>query len=64
MSTKRFGARYGLKTKKKFSQIEKKQRAKHKSPFCNKMSVKRLAVGIWFCKKTGKKFAGKAYTPE
>ena len=64
MPTKRFGARYGLKTKKKFANVEKKHRGKHKSPFCNKLSVKRLAAGIWFCKKTKKKFAGKAYTPQ
>ena len=64
MSTKRFGARYGRKPKKKLAQIEKLQRKKHKSPFCNKPTVKRLAVGIWICKKTGVKFAGKAYTPK
>ncbi len=63
-SANRFGARYGRKTRKKFGQIEAKQHAKHKSPFCNKLSVKRLAMGIWYCKKTGIKFAGKAYTPK
>ncbi len=63
-STKRFGPRYGRKPKKKFGAIEKLHRAKHKSPFCNKMTVKRVAAGIWVCKKTGIKFAGKAYTPE
>ena len=31
------------------------------SPFCGKNSVKRAAVGIWKCKKTGKKIAGGAY---
>jgi large subunit ribosomal protein L37Ae len=61
-TTKRFGARYGRKTKKKFGQIEKIQRAKHKCPHCNKQGVKRLAMGIWQCAKCDVKFAGKAYT--
>ncbi|PIN73556.1 50S ribosomal protein L37ae [Candidatus Woesearchaeota archaeon CG10_big_fil_rev_8_21_14_0_10_45_16] len=64
MPTKRFGARYGRKPKTKFAKIEKEQRAKHKSPFCNKMSVRRIAAGIWVCTKTGIKFTGKAYTPK
>ena len=64
MPAKRFGARYGRKPKKNFAKIEKMHRAKHKSPFSNKNSVKRVAVGIWVCKKTGIKFTGKAYSPK
>jgi large subunit ribosomal protein L37Ae len=62
MSIKRFGARYGRRTKTKFAQIEKQQRAKHKCPYCAKVDVRRVAVGIWNCGKCDKKFAGKAYT--
>ncbi|HLC51926.1 MAG TPA: 50S ribosomal protein L37ae [Candidatus Nanoarchaeia archaeon] len=62
MPTKRFGARYGRKTKAKFAQVESIQHSKHKCPNCNKLSVKRLAMGIWYCPKCDKKFAGKAYT--
>ena len=62
MSTKRFGARYGRRTKKSFGNIEAKQRGKHKCPYCNKEAVKREAVGIWECRKCLVKFAGKAYT--
>lgn len=62
MPTKRFGPRYGRKTKKKFAQIEIQQRAKHKCPHCQKVGVKRLALGIWQCQKCQVKFAGKAYT--
>jgi len=62
MPTKRFGARYGRRTKKKFSQIEKQQRAKHKCLSCNKIGVRRIAMGIWHCLKCKIKFAGKAYT--
>jgi len=62
MPIKRFGARYGRRTKKKFAQIEKVQRSKHKCPYCNKTAVKRLAMGIWQCNKCEVKFASKAYT--
>ncbi|HLC82083.1 MAG TPA: 50S ribosomal protein L37ae [Candidatus Nanoarchaeia archaeon] len=63
MPTKRFGARYGRKTKAKFAKVEIEQKKRHKSPFSNKLAVKRLASGIWYCKNTKKKFTGKAYTP-
>ena len=61
-SVKRFGARYGRKLKLKFSKIEAEQRKLHKCPYCNKIAVKRVAVGIWKCRKCNAKFAGKAYS--
>ena len=64
-SAGRFGPRYGRKLKKKIIKVEKVQRAKHTCQFCHKAGgVKRLAVGIWYCKKCSSKFAGKAYTPK
>ncbi len=57
----RFGARYGRKMRGKINAIEKVQRAKHKCPYCNKLSVKRISNGIWHCKSCDSKFAGKAY---
>ena len=62
-STGRWGARYGLKIRKSVLKIEQIQRSKHKCPFCEKLTVKRLAVGIWFCKACESKFAGRAYEP-
>jgi large subunit ribosomal protein L37Ae len=62
-STGRFGARYGLKIRKKVLEIEKIQRHKHKCPFCAKLTVKRLSAGIWYCKSCKTKFAGGAYEP-
>ena len=59
---KRFGARYGLSVKKKLAKIEILKKEDKECPYCSHKSVKRLAVGIWFCKKCGKKFTGKAYT--
>ncbi len=61
-SVKRFGARYGRKPKIKFSKIEAEQRKLHKCPYCNKVAVKRIAVGIWNCRKCKAKFTGKAYS--
>ena len=61
-SVKRFGARYGRKPKLKFSKIEAEQRKLHKCPYCNKIAVKRVAVGIWHCRKCNAKFTGKAYS--
>jgi len=59
---RRFGARYGRKTKQRFGTIEQEQRKNHKCPYCNAEKVKRSSVGIWECKKCGSKFTGKAYT--
>ena len=61
-SVKRFGARYGVRPKKKLAKIEKELRKKHKCPYCSKFQVKRIAVGIWHCKKCRAKFTGKAYS--
>ena len=61
-SVKRFGARYGRKTKLKFSKVETEQRKLHKCPYCNRVAVKRVALGIWQCRKCDAKFAGKAYS--
>lgn len=61
-SVKRFGARYGRKLKVRFSKIEIEQRKLHKCPYCSKVAVKRVAVGIWFCRKCKAKFTGKAYS--
>ena len=61
-SVKRFGARYGRKTKLKFSKVENEQRKLHKCPYCSKIAVKRVAMGIWQCRKCDIKFTGKAYS--
>ncbi len=60
-SAGKFGSRYGRKIKRLVSGIEKKQRAKQKCPYCNKLAVKRLSLGIFKCNKCDSKFTGKAY---
>ncbi len=61
-SARRFGARYGRKTKLKFFKVEAEQRKLHKCPYCSKVAVKRVAVGIWQCRKCNTKFTGNAYS--
>ncbi len=62
-STGRFGARYGATVKKRVEKVEAVQRQKHQCPYCNRYTVKRVATGIFECKKCGKRFTGKAYWP-
>ena len=61
-SGKRFGARYGKRLRDKLARIEAEQRKKHKCPYCRTHAVKRVAAGIWGCKKCSSVFTGKAYT--
>lgn len=63
-TTRRFGTRCGKKIRERVIEIEKEQRKKHTCPYCFKTGVKRVAAGIWECKKCGIKFAGKAYKPK
>ncbi|MEM5773212.1 MAG: 50S ribosomal protein L37ae [Candidatus Aenigmatarchaeota archaeon] len=63
-TTARFGPRYGKGVKKRVAEIEKIQKQKHFCPKCGMNYVKRLASGIWKCKKCGTKFAGAAYVPK
>jgi large subunit ribosomal protein L37Ae len=59
----KFGTRYGMRVRKKWLEVEKKQRISHECPVCKKPSVKRISTGIWQCRKCETKFAGGAYLP-
>ncbi len=61
-SVKRFGVRYGRRVKETFGKIEKAGRETSLCPLCRRMRVKRLAAGIWSCKKCNVKMAGGAYS--
>lgn len=63
-SAGRFGARYGRKIRQRITDTENKQRKKQKCPYCTKLGVKRMAAGIWYCKKCKTKFAADAYSLE
>lgn len=57
----RFGSRYGKKIRQKVIDIEKKQKAWQKCPYCSKIRVKRVSKGIWQCRSCNVKFTGRAY---
>ncbi len=63
-SAGRFGQRYGRKVRQIVAEIEKIQKQRHICPKCNMPYVKRIAKGIWQCKKCGNKFTGLAYYPK
>ena len=58
----RFGAGYGTNVRKKLNAVEELQHKRQVSPFYPKARAKRIAAGIWKCTKTGKIFAGPAYS--
>lgn len=60
-SLKGLGARYGIKTRKKYTMIHRILKAKRKCPLCGSTKFGRQAVGVWSCKKCGFKIAGTAY---
>jgi len=60
----KFGSGYGIRVRKNYNKVEAEQRKRQKSPFYEKAKAKRIAAGIWKCKKTGKVFAGPAYVLE
>jgi large subunit ribosomal protein L37Ae len=60
-NAKGFGARYGRKIREKIGRYNEIRNAKKKCPYCHAMKVKRVAFGIWNCRKCSKKFTGKAY---
>lgn len=57
----KFGSRYGRRIREEYSRIYAMQHKKYECPKCKKVSVKRIAPGIWECKKCGAKFAGAAF---
>jgi large subunit ribosomal protein L37Ae len=62
-TTKRFGARYGKRVKDRLRAIEQESKVRrHKCPYCRKVKVKRLSVGIFECEKCHAKFTGRAYS--
>jgi len=60
-SLKGLGARYGIKIRKKYTQVHLVMKSKRKCPDCGSTKFSRPAVGIWHCKKCDFKIAGTAY---
>ncbi len=60
----KFGAGYGVRVRREYNAIEALQRKRQQSPLHSKGKAKRIAAGIWKDMRTGKIFAGPAYTLE
>ena len=59
---KRYGARYGRTLREKAALLDHESRRKHNCPYCSRPAVKRVAAGLWNCRKCDKTFTGRAYT--
>ena len=59
----KYGARYGLKLRKRVASVLGASSKKHKCPYCSRSRVKRVSAGIYNCEKCGAKFTGRAYAP-
>ncbi len=55
------GPRYGLKIRKIINALEASKRIARPCPSCGFLKVKRVASGIFFCRKCEHKFTGGAY---
>jgi len=62
-ATGKFGARYGMKARKRYAAIDREMRRTHECPSCRMVGVRRVSTGIWRCRKCGAVFAGGAYLP-
>ena len=63
-STGRFKGRYGVGVKKRVLEVENRMKVKVPCVFCGFPRIKRMAAGLFFCRKCGAKFAGGAYEPQ
>ncbi|RLG59309.1 MAG: 50S ribosomal protein L37ae [Candidatus Hydrothermarchaeota archaeon] len=63
-SAGKFGPRYGMKLRRKWLEVDRKQRKLHECPACQRRAVKRISTGIWKCRKCGTTFIGGAYLPK
>ena len=60
----RFGARYGVRIRKRLLRVENKAKEPYACPFCGFARTKREAAGLFVCRKCNAKFTGGAYVPE
>lgn len=63
-SAGRFGARYGVRIRRRIREVEQRQKQPHPCPSCGHAKVRRVSTGIWQCRKCDYKFAGGAYVPQ
>ena len=59
----KWGSRYGVSNRRAAGAIERKAKATYVCPSCFYERVRRVAVGIWQCRKCNHRFAGGAWQP-
>ncbi len=59
----KYGARYGVRVRKRLKQIDSDKSRRYACPNCNHESVKRVGTGMWRCNRCETLFAGGAYRP-
>ena len=62
-SSGRYGARYGVRIRKRIGDIELESKGRHECPKCNAVALTRSASGIWSCRHCGAKIASSSYMP-
>ncbi|MBS3055925.1 MAG: hypothetical protein J4473_00675 [Candidatus Aenigmarchaeota archaeon] len=55
------GSRYGKRINEEVRKIQNMARSSYKCPSCSRKRVKKLAAGIWECKKCKSRYASGAY---
>eukprot|EP01067_Filipodium_phascolosomae_P009088 Filipodium_phascolosomae@DN8011_c0_g1_i1.p1 len=57
----KYGTRYGASLRKQAKKFEISKRVAYSCTFCGRDRVKRIAVGIWKCKKCQRVYSGGAW---
>ncbi|MBI2579923.1 MAG: hypothetical protein HYW27_03400 [Candidatus Aenigmarchaeota archaeon] len=52
---------YGKKIRQAVTEAKKKSAKKYKCPSCSRTAMKRVANGVWQCRKCSSKFASGAF---
>ncbi|MGC8913180.1 MAG: 50S ribosomal protein L37ae [Thermoplasmata archaeon] len=59
----KYGARYGIRIRKRLQDVESAMKEKYPCPKCTTGILKRVSTGVFECRKCGVKIASSAYYP-
>ena len=62
-SAGRFGARYGVRIRRRIGEVEAKSKGRHECPKCRAIALQRIASGIWVCRHCDARLASSSYMP-